>query len=270
MHEASMHKHNSYVTLTLADENLRDDRSLDHQLHFAPFIKRLAERVKYNQRKGLLPSASGLLHAPSAHQLSRKGIAFYMCGEYGTRTRRPHYHACIFGVDFADREYYKKNGNGDKLYTSATLADIWRLGNTITGDVTYQSAGYVARYIMQKQTGENEKIYEILDIETGEIIKQKPEYNCMSRNPGIGRPWLMRYAADAYPTGKIIVRGSKMNTPRYYDNVIKEMDPVAHDMVRFGRELEAATAAAENTPARLKARETVLKAKLKLLPRGEI
>ena len=152
MHEAQMHQHNSFATLTLDDQHMRPDRSLDHTGHYVPFMKRLTERVRYAQKHNLLPSASGLLHAPSGHLPSKEAIRFYMCGEYGERTARPHYHACIFGCDFADREYYKTTAAGYKLYTSETLAEIWQLGHATIGDVTFQSAAYVARYIMQKRT----------------------------------------------------------------------------------------------------------------------
>ena len=39
-------------------------------------------------------------------------LRFYMCGEYGSHTLRPHYHAIIFGLDifaFPDLKYLKKS-----------------------------------------------------------------------------------------------------------------------------------------------------------------
>jgi hypothetical protein len=36
-------------------------------------------------------------------------VRFFHCGEYGDLTRRPHYHALIFGYDFPDRILLKKS-----------------------------------------------------------------------------------------------------------------------------------------------------------------
>jgi hypothetical protein len=53
------------------------DGSLDVS-HFQKFMKRLRDRIKPLK------------------------IRFFHCGEYGDLTRRPHYHALIFGYDFPD------------------------------------------------------------------------------------------------------------------------------------------------------------------------
>jgi len=128
VHEASLHEQNCFVTLTYSPENLPSDAGLHHP-HFQKFMKRL--RKKYSGRD----------------------IRYYMCGEYGERTNRPHYHALLFGLDFPDWEYVSTSDSGHEVFTSKTLEKIWGLGFVTIGTVTFESAAYCAPYIMKKLTG---------------------------------------------------------------------------------------------------------------------
>ena len=83
-HESSLHIYNCFITLTYDPEHLPDDGSLDIK-HFQKFMKRLRDKL---------------------HPLR---IRFFHCGEYGDKTRRPHYHALIFGYSFPDRKILKKS-----------------------------------------------------------------------------------------------------------------------------------------------------------------
>ena len=81
-------------------------------------------------------------------------VRFFHCGEYGDLNKRPHYHAILFGVDFAhDRKLWSQK-DGMKLFTSESLEKLWPYGFCTIGQVTFESCAYVARYIMKKQTGE--------------------------------------------------------------------------------------------------------------------
>ena len=42
-------------------------------------------------------------------------VRFYMCGEYGPENWRPHYHALLFGFDFADKRYSCRTGSGESF-----------------------------------------------------------------------------------------------------------------------------------------------------------
>lgn len=127
VHEASLHQHNCFITLTYADEHLPPNNSLVYE-HFQLFMKRL--RKKYGE-----------------------GIRFYMCGEYGENFGRPHFHACLFGHNFPDLKLWK-TVNKQKLYRSAELETLWPFGHSSVGTVTFESAAYVARYILKKVSGE--------------------------------------------------------------------------------------------------------------------
>lgn len=303
MHEAKMHRQNCFLTLTLRDEHLTSRYFTGHyyadtgnpvyagtldksqmQRFWKRLRKALAKREKLfltenNERTNTLtPTGVAIAQdAPAAH-LRCMGlrpiprIRYYMSGEYGEKYGRPHYHACVFGYDFDDKIYWCKSPTGEKLYRSATLERLWPYGFTSIGAVTFESAAYVARYVMKKITGQKqEKHYEKIDQETGEIIKIIPEYNDMSRGrergEGIGGPWLKKYAADAYPHGQVVVRGKECMTPRYYDKQFKNTNREAYDELKLKRNHEMRAKWTEQTEARLAVREQVAKAQLRQLKR---
>ena len=152
-------------------------------------------------------------------------MKFYHCGEYGEKNRRPHYHACLFGIDFEDKTLFKQK-RGNDLYISDHLQELWPFGFSTIGEVTFESAAYCARYIMKKITGDGaEEHYQWIDTETGEVHQLKPEYTTMSRNGGIGKEWMEKFKSDVYPTDEIIIRGRRMKPPRFYDSMYEHTDP---------------------------------------------
>lgn len=183
------------------------------------------------------------------------GIRFYSCGEYGPSTGRPHYHICIFGYHFPDRVPF-----GRGFYRSAELESLWPYGHSSVGDLTFESAAYAARYICDKITGDAAKShYERIDQDTGEITSIKPEFNLMSRRPGVGAEFFNTYKADMYPHDYVVMRGKKMKPPRFYDKMFEKLDSDAMEKIKIQREMDAQVNALENTPARLAVRETVTK-----------
>jgi hypothetical protein len=255
MHEAQMHEESCFLTLTYNDENLPEDLSLKYE-HFQEFIRTLRDYFRYNHGK--------------------TGIRFYMAGEYGESFDRPHYHACIFGINFSDRKLYKRTPSGSNLYVSEILSSLWTHGYSSIGDVTFESAAYVARYIMKKQTGTKpnkhgmtaKDHYTYCDLSTGELIERKPEFNKMSLKPGIGANWLKKYMPDVYPNDFVEIRGKKGRPPIYYDKIYKKLAPFEFDDLQYKRHLEAIEKDKnEFTSERLKAKETVTEAKLKKLKR---
>ena len=200
VHENQMHENSCFITLTFNPEELNkrsNPTSLnvrDYQL----FMKRL--RKKHPNKK----------------------IRFFHCGEYGEKNLRPHYHALIFNHDFSDRKLFKEQ-NKVKLYTSKELEELWPYGFSTIGDVTFQSAAYVARYIMKKQKGENaQEHYNKIDPLTGEVTTIEPEYCTMSRKPGIGYDWFKKYKSDVYPRDVCIINNHEVKPPRYYDTLLSE------------------------------------------------
>lgn len=240
VHEASLHNDNAFITLTYDDEHVPDGFTLVKK-HFQDFMKRLRW-----------------------HQRDRR-IRFYACGEYGGKTQRPHYHACLFGTDFDDKEIYSER-DGVRLYHSQELTDIWGKGFASTGDVTFESAAYVARYIMKKVTGDlAPEHYETVDAETGEIFQREPEYTNMSNRPGLGRDWIDKYQEETYRDDTVIMRGHPMRPPKYYDGL---QDPSLMEQIKDARARKAHAHAKDQTPDRLETREKVKRAQIGHLKRG--
>lgn len=245
MHENQFHDLSIFVTLTYSPENEPAGRTLVKS-HFQSFMKRL--RKKHGSK-----------------------IRFFHCGEYGDITDRPHYHAILFGVDFADKVFYKNNDRGETIFTSKTLDDLWSHGFCSIGAVTPESCAYVARYIMKKVTGETSKAhYENVNLATGEIINRLPPYITMSLKPGIGSEWFKRYAKDVFPSDHVIVGGKKTSVPRYYTRRFVQEDRALEDAIKASRKRSAKARKADNTPERLAVRKAVKLAQLSQLPRKEI
>jgi len=240
MHEAQCHDYSVFVTLTYDDDH-NSNPSLNYR-HFQLFMKRL------RKRKG--------------------PVRFYMCGEYGDLNGRRHFHACLFGCFFTDREFYRELPSGHKLYTSSELADLWQMGFCSIGDVTFESAAYVARYVCKKVNGKDaEAHYERVDDLTGEIFSLVPEFSRMSLKPGIGAEWFKQYRAEVFGIGgnldRVVVNGNQVKPPKYYDNLLKSADDFDSDMVEFLRSEKAKRFLKDNSPERLVVREVCAKARLK-------
>lgn len=196
-----------------------------------------------------------------------KKIRFFHCGEYGEKYGRPHYHAILFGIDFDDKQLHTII-NGNRLYTSPTLEKLWPYGYSSIGNVTFESAAYVARYIMKKVTGDQaDEHYSVINEETGEILYKQPEYTTMSRRPGIAAGWFEQYADDVYPKDFVTVRGKKMRPPKFYDRLMEKTRPYEIEDIKAARVEKAREHSLNNTPERLHVREQVQKLKLKQLPR---
>ena len=265
VHEAQLHDNNCFITLTFNDSSLyqRDNPASLDLSEFQRFMKRL--RKKY---VGKNPYDKNTQKQQFEDWQFYNGIRFFHCGEYGDLHGRPHYHAILFGHDFSDRELFTIR-NGHRLYRSAELESLWPFGFSSVGDCTFESAAYVARYIMKKVTGEHAwHHYSDIDFDTGEILnKREPEYTTMSRNPGIASRWLKQYVGDCYPSDFITVNGKKMKLPKYYDKLAESLG-VDMEAIKDDRKLASFEHVDNNTPDRLAVREQVVLNRLTKLPRN--
>lgn len=139
--ESLKHGDSCFVTLTYDQKNHPAGGTLVKK-HYQDFLKRL--------RKVIAPTK----------------IRFFLVGEYGENTQRPHFHAAIFGI-------------GSESAT--IIQNAWGRGFTDTGTLTKDSAKYIAGYVTKKLNGRDERSKTILGGRT-------PEFARMSLRPGIGAP----------------------------------------------------------------------------------
>lgn len=271
VHQVQLEASSCFITLTLDDEHLvnpyftgahrADGRKVFggtlQKKQFQDFAKRLRKYF------GGVP------------------ISYYMCGEYGARYWRPHYHALLFGVRFTDLRAFKKSANGSVVSTSATLARLWPLGFSTVGEANFETAAYVARYVMKKISGPPAKEhYRKVCQDTGEIFDLLPEYNNMSlkvpyidasgapARGGIAAGWFQRFQTDVYPSDQVILRGREMRPPKYYDRIYElNATPRQWKKLKEAREAQAKKTRSNGTPKRLHVREEIKNQQVKLLIR---
>lgn len=259
LHEKKMWGESSYVTLTYADEFVPEGYSLslrDVQL----FMKRL--RKKRGATKD-------------------NPIRFFLCGEYGDRNERPHYHALLFNCGFGDKLYFGRNKRGEPLFTSNELSDLWAqdgrsMGHCTIGEVTFESACYCAKYSLKKlnvsefSDDEARARYEARYVwydDDGVVYHRRPEFAVMSRNPGIGGTYYDKYGAEVVANDSVVVDGREVRPPRYYDK--RGLDRVGHsdDLIlcmcaicvnRRKRKRMAVLNKSDNTPERLRVKEQLM------------
>jgi len=240
VHEASLHKLNCFVTLTYSPSNLPSGGSLRYR-DFQLFMKRLRKQTK-------IP------------------IRYFVCGEYGEALSRPHYHACLFGVDFPDKVPTTLLGRSGG-YRSAFLDRVWGLGHCHVGDLNVRSAGYAARYVLKKITGQMaDRHYQRADRD-GVLHRVAPEFARMSLRPGVGAGWLGKFRGDVFNRDFVVHEGSQYPVPKYYDRLLDRVDPDQLAALKEGREVRAIPFRADGTPARLAVREEVERARLRELKR---
>lgn len=189
-HEAQMHKVSCMVTLTYDDVHLP---------HHGQLLKSDLQKFFKRLRKNTGP------------------FKYVACGEYGERTRRPHFHVALFGLDFwRDRIHHGYAKSGDKTYESKELRRSWSFGNHDIGTLNFESCAYIARYIMKKVKGIGASPLPLARLEDGELIMPNPEFLVMSK--GIGAGWFDRFfMSDVFPHASVITsQGTPAPIPRYY------------------------------------------------------
>ena len=125
--EAAQYEDNAFVTLTFDDENLPEDLCVNKR-----DIQLFLKRLRYY------------------HAVEK--IRYFAVGEYGETTHRPHYHLLLFNFPTCvhGRTRIQLLDLGQECCQICTLvAKSWNMGHVFLGEVSPDSAGYVAGYAVK-------------------------------------------------------------------------------------------------------------------------
>lgn len=173
-----------------------------------------------------------------------KSFRYFACGEYGERFLRPHYHVLFFGLRFDDL-VRRVSGTGKARFSSAELERAWGHGFCTVDPFSPATAQYVCNYVRKKSSSEED------------YQGRTPEFQVMSRRPGIGGTFIRRFMSDVYPDGFVTRPGGiRARAPRFYDKKVEAEHPRMWRRVKRAR-AAAAAASTENTGSRLLVREAL-------------
>jgi len=197
-HEASMHQDSCFITLTIDDKHLPPYGSLNYE-DLQKFWKRIRKLLwkKYKIR-----------------------LRYYAVGEYGDKSLRAHYHACVFGYAFTTNRTILRRAP-TLLWTNDELIQAWGLGHVSVGALNYQTASYTASYIVKKLTSKQK--YVRVDKETGELIPIEQPRSFMSRN--IAKEWFKKFGKGVFDHDYVVIQGKRQKPPKAYDKWHKSSDP---------------------------------------------
>lgn len=162
----------AFITLTYSAKFVPDDGL--NKRHVQLFLKRLRKRIG-------------------------KKVRYYLVGEYGSKTGRPHYHLLLFNYEESDEKYIR-------IAWASKKGEPFGLVHI--GKVTEASIMYCTKYCIQRSTC------------TTELSKP---FALMSRAYGLGGHYLTDEMVSWHRKGKrnyTLIYGVKGRLPRYYKDKI--------------------------------------------------
>lgn len=135
--ESVDHAQSSFLTLTVDDDHMPSDGSLN-KTDYVLFLKSLRENLA--RTRGVR-------------------LRFYVVGEYGEKTQRPHYHMALFGFPSCPVRNARVIGGRFvpcRCEVCSYLSRFWDHGNIFLGDLEADSAQYMAQYVTKKLTNNSD------------------------------------------------------------------------------------------------------------------
>lgn len=175
-----------FITLTYNDYHIprtKEGYQTLHKKHLQNYIKRLRnDHVKYVSKH--------LQCSKKEVKFRAKPLRYYAVGEYGSKTRRPHYHLILFNMDISNL---------------APLTNQWKAGFADVGTVTSASINYVTKYMFKQFNRKTDK--------------RTPPFSLMSKKPILGHAYLENYGTHHIQSESLEVRdqnGHLRRLPKAY------------------------------------------------------
>lgn len=161
-------------------------------------------------------------------------LRYFIAGEYGEQTARPHYHMILYGWKPTDlKNLYKIHHNG--YYTSKWLEDIWDMGQVQIAQAVPETYRYVAGYVTKK-------MYEIDGKKANEYYElgQTKPFARMSLKPGLGDHYYKEHKEEIWRQGYIqCTNGKQAQIPRYYEKQMEAENPQRLWRIKQNRQKKA-------------------------------
>lgn len=166
-------------------------------------------------------------------------VSYFASGEYGGRTKRPHYHAIVFGLNLPDLKIFKVKKTYN-IYKSQFLQDVWGKGFCTVGVCNSLTTAYTAQYSLKKskvvklrgnlsdfEDFLTEDLYGQYRLDDHEFLKSQglieKEFLLMSRRPAIGKRFFDEHMQDIIDNDRI--DGCEFKHIRYFDKLIEKVSP---------------------------------------------
>lgn len=204
-----------FVTLTYNDENVPGIRHSTGEMFRGAKYTRLKNKgtLEVNQTLWYEDIQKFLKRLRKAHSGQ---LRYFVAGEYGSKTGRPHYHLILFGYTPEKLETYSKV-RPDGYMIDSRITRLWSYGlhNLINPDEGGYS--YVSGYVCKKMEDETKK-----HIENGLI----PPFCQMSRDPGLGYQYYKEHEQEIWKKGYIqLNNGKRASIPRYFQEMKRLENP---------------------------------------------
>lgn len=208
-----------FITLTYDD---------DHVPGMIIKTGEIMRKVQYTWKPGeKLPSSVQILLYEDIQKFLKRlrkayrgKLRYFVAGEYGEQTARPHYHMILYGWKPTDlKNLYKIHHNG--YYSSEWLANLWGMGQIQIAQAVPETYRYVAGYVTKK-------MYEIDGKKANayyELGQTKP-FACMSLKPGLGDRYYQEHKEKIWRQGYIqCTNGKRAQIPRYFEKQMEAENP---------------------------------------------